>query len=86
MIRQEFIDHLIGNSCVVVRTDNKGYSIIRNVISAKMTGLPVNDPVLAATVCRICKTLGVDIPVNDYVQGAVEIVEIAHKNHSKRED
>lgn len=82
MNRTAFIDFLTDNGCVVVRTDKKGYSILRNVITGKISGVPADDPTLPATVCRICKTLELNaLPEEAAI--AAEIIEIAHKNHGK---
>ena len=62
MTREDFIDYLLANNCEIVRIANKGYHVMRNVETLKMSGVPVTDPPLAATVCRICKTLDVQPP------------------------
>lgn len=79
MQRSDFISYIESQGCTVVRTDRKGYSIVRNVINAKQSGVPFNDPLLDATVCRICKTLEIEPP--DEAISAKEIIELAHKKH-----
>ncbi len=66
-----------------MRHANQGYSVVRNVMSGKISGIPKEDFILAATVCRICKTLGVDSP--ESVKEAQEIVDLAHKNHGRKD-
>lgn len=80
MIRADVIEHLRSCGCIELRKDAKGYSVIRNVINGKMSGVPANDPLRAATVCRICKTLEVEIPED--ARGAEYIVNLAHENHN----
>lgn len=80
MERADFLTYLAEKGCVLVRTDKKGYSVVRNVINWKSSGIPVNDPLLDATVCRICKTLGIDSP--EQCQSALGVVELAHSRHS----
>ena len=79
MIRTDFIEHLKNSGCIIVRDDNSGYSVVRNVINAKMSGVPAGDNLRPATVCRICKTLEVSIPESAKV--AEKIVNYAHINH-----
>jgi len=79
MNRQDFLTYLTDNGCVIVRTDKLGYSVIRNVLTGKISGVPLNDPCYIATVCRICKTLEVDPP--ECALDAVEIVDKAQKKH-----
>lgn len=81
MKRQAFIDYLLGLGCKEVRKDKKGYSVFRNIINGEMSGVPVDDPLRAATVCRICKTLGVSPPEEAII--AKEVIDIAHQNHGK---
>jgi hypothetical protein len=64
------------------RTDKKGYSVIRNVENNKNSGIPKNNPLRPATVCRICKTLEVVLPDSEEVYQANHIIELAHRNHS----
>lgn len=83
MIRAEFIAYLTTDvGCVIVRNDKTGYTVIRNVINGNISGVPVNDPLKPATVCRICKTLGVDIPAIDEVVAAQAVVEALHRHHN----
>ena len=83
MEREKFINYLENNSCVVVRHDNSGYSIMRNVINLQMSGIPKNNPktgkLRPATMCRVCITLGVDIP-----EGATESISIIDAIHNHR--
>ena len=81
MNRDHFLTYLTENGCVLVRVDNQGYSVVRNVVTGQISGVPVNDPCFHATVCRICKTLGIDPP--ECAVDAMEIVEKAHKKHGK---
>lgn len=80
MDRADFLTYLLSNGCTHVRTDKMGYSVVRNVITGKISGVPSNNPLLDATVCRICKTLDVDFP--EQCQAAVSVVELAHNRHS----
>jgi hypothetical protein len=57
MTREELIEHLETNGCVLVRIDKKGYSVYRNVVNSNLSGVPVDNPPFDALVCRICKTL-----------------------------
>lgn len=82
MNREEFMAHLTQQGCVIVRNDNKGYSIVRNVINFKMSGVPVNNPMRPATVCRICKNLEITLPDGDGLIEANAIIEAAHKHHN----
>ena len=80
MKRQAFLDFLTSNGCLILRTDPKGYSVARNVINLKMSGIPKNDPLRPATVCRICKTLGIHPP--EEVMAANAVIEFAHREHN----
>lgn len=82
MNREDLLTYLTENGCMSVRTDKSGYSVVRNVMSGSMSGVPANDPLLHATVCRICKTLGINPP--DCAVQAMEIIEKAHKKHGKK--
>ena len=85
MSRDEFINYLTSNSCVVVRNDkNKGYSVVRNVISGKISGIPKESEMLNATICRICKSLVIDPPED--AKDAQHIVDLAHKNHGPKDN
>ncbi len=85
MSRQEVLDFLLTNGCVLVRDDNQGYSVIRNVQTGKMSGLPVNDPPRPATVCRICKNLGIDdLPKDEAIQKVRKVVDLVHNKHSQQ--
>jgi len=86
MNRSIFLIHLETKGCIVIRHDTTGYSVVRNIKNGLMSGVLVNDPLRAASVCRICKTLGLtdgDLPAE--AQPAKEIIELAHKNHGKEE-
>jgi len=82
MKRSGFIQYLTDNGCLIIREDKAGYCVIRNVINAKMSGVPENDPLRLATVCRICKTLEIEPP--DEARSAAEIVDFIHDQHSKK--
>jgi len=77
MNRDDFLKYLIISGCTLVRTDPKGYSIVRNVVTGQISGVPSSDPCFNATVCRICKTLGI-VPPDCSIE-AREIVEKADK-------
>jgi hypothetical protein len=79
MKRQDLMAYLEQNGCVLVRNANQGYSIVRNVVSGKMSGVPVDEDIYPASVCRICKTLAVDPP--EEAKLAQDIVEAAHRRH-----
>jgi hypothetical protein len=79
MNREDFLTYLSENACMLVRTDKRGYSVVRNVITSRMSGVPIDDPLYMALVCRICKTLGIEPPA--CAVSAVDIVERAHKKH-----
>ncbi len=83
MKRNDLITYLTNNGCVVVRNDNQGYSVVRNVMTGKISGVPKEEHALPATVCRICKTLGIDSPAE--VQDAQGIIDLAHKNHGLKD-
>jgi hypothetical protein len=83
MNRDELIKFLTDSGCVVVRNDKQGYSVIRNVMNGKISGVPREDFILSATVCRICKTLDIESP--EEVKSAQSIVDLAHKNHGAKE-
>ena len=57
MKRDDFINFLLENSCVIVRTDKTGYSVIRNTANEEMSGVPANDPLKPTTVCLVCRNL-----------------------------
>ena len=81
MNRVDFIKYLQERGCMILREDNQGYAVIRNVINGNMSGVPKNDPLRIVTVCRICKTLDIkDVPIEAQ---SGEIVEIAHNHHAK---
>ena len=77
MTREDFIDYLIVNGCEIVRIANQGYHVMRNIQNGKLSGVPVTNPPLSATVCRICKTLGIEPP--KAADGAKELIENIHK-------
>ncbi len=81
MNRATFIKFLEDNGCALVREDKSGYSVYRNVINGVISGIPVNDPLKAATVCRILKTLCIDdLPENEDLTNAKAIVDSVHRN------
>lgn len=77
MTRVDFIEYLESHGCQIVRIANQGYHVMRNPKNLKLSGLPVTDPPLAATVCRICKTLDVP-PPHDAANKAQAIIDKAH--------
>jgi hypothetical protein len=77
MTREDFIDYLTANGCEIVRIANQGYHVIRNIESLSLSGVPITDPPLDATVCRICKTLGVKPP--DVSAGPQELIDRIHE-------
>ena len=85
MTQQELVDHLKDTcGCIVVRIDAKGYYVMRNVINAKMCGVPVasnNGQLKAASVCHICRILSVEIP--EEAQKAIEVIDHIHKSYPK---
>lgn len=85
MTKEELVDHLTTNGCIVVREDSRGYAVVRNVINGNMSGVPaatnVNGQLRPATVCRTCRTLGVEIPPE--AMQAADIVDYIHKNTDK---
>ena len=83
MTRAEFLTFLEENGCTIARQDKSGYSVCRNVINGLMSGVPKNDPLKPATVCRILKTLGIEeLPDDEEVRKAKPVIDLAHKNHS----
>ncbi len=82
MTRQDFIEYLQQHDCEVVRIANQGYYVMRNIKTLDMSGVPPTDPPLAATVCRICKTLNVPSP-DAAAQKAQSIIDAAHKQFSQ---
>ncbi|QEC76868.1 hypothetical protein [Mucilaginibacter ginsenosidivorax] len=83
MNRDAFIKYLTDNGCVVVRNANQGYSVVRNVMNGKISGVPKEEEVYNITACRICKTLEVDPPKES--EDGQGIVDLAHKNHGSKE-
>lgn len=86
MTQQQVVDYLTNDcGCIVVRWDNQGYCVIRNVINARMSGVPVAADRLGnlkpATVCRICRTLEVEIP--EEAKKAADIIDYIHNNPPK---
>ncbi len=81
MNREEFIEYLIDNGCKVIRIANQGYCVMRNVVNAAISGIPVTDPPLSATICRICKTLSIDPP--DGYDAAKHLIEEVHEKFKK---
>ncbi len=79
MIRSDLINYLEQSECIVVRNDRRGYTVMRNVLSGKMSGIPKDVELYPASVCRICKTLGVETP--EEARLAQAIVDAAHKRH-----
>lgn len=77
MTREDFIDYLLANGCEIVRIANQGYHVMRNIESKNLSGVPITDPPLDATVCRICKTLGVKPP--DVSSGAQALIDHIHE-------
>lgn len=84
MTREDFIEYLEQHGCEIVRIANQGYSVIRNIETRKMSGVPATNPPLPATVCRICKTL--DVPTPDIANVAQAIIDEIHDqfNSDKR--
>lgn len=85
MTQGELISHLTDRcGCIVIRQDNSGYFVVRNVINGKMSGVPLPSNPLGnlkpATVCRICRTLDVEIP--EEALKAIEVVDYINKNHN----
>jgi hypothetical protein len=83
MKKEDFQQYLEQNGCVLVRVDNRGYSIYRNVLTGMMSGVPATDPCYPATMCRICKTLGIEPP--ECAHAAIDIIEKAHKQHGRKQ-
>ena len=86
MTQEQLVNHLKDTcGCIVVRIDARGYYVMRNVINAKMCGVPVanniNGQLKAASVCHICRTLCADIP--EEAQKAAEVIDHIHKNFPK---
>ena len=81
MNREQLITFLIGNGCVEERTDKKGYSVVRNVVNLKISGVPADYELNDALVCRICKTLEIAHP--DEVAAAAALVDAVHRKFSK---
>lgn len=82
MKREYFIMHLEAYNCNLVRPDKKGYSVYRSE-KGLISGVPVNDPLKPATVCRICKTL--DIPSPADMQDAKNLIDKLHDDHHNGE-
>lgn len=83
MTQQELIIYLKDScGCIVVRMDNMGYAVMRNVINAKICGVPFPQSstghLRAATICRICRTLCADIP--EEAQKAAAVIDHINKN------
>lgn len=75
MQRDHFIIHLEAFGCTLIREDKKGYSCYRNVQHGTKSGVPEAGPdgtLGPATICRICKTLRIDIPNEVAVKGIVD--------------
>ncbi len=83
MNRIDLIRYLTDNGCILVRHDKQGYSVIRNVMNGKISGVPKEEYILSATVCRICKTLDIESP--EGVKSAQAIIDLAHKNHGQKD-
>lgn len=88
MTKDDLITHLTSSGCIVIREDNKGYSVIRNVINGKMSGAPngslKSGHIRPATICRICRTLGVEIP--EEAAKAADVIDHLHNNHGGGEN
>ena len=84
MTRQDFIEYLEANDCETVRIANQGYNVMRNLKTRKMSGVPVTDPPLDATVCRICKTLDVP-PPKDAAKAAQALIDHIHDKFNNEE-
>lgn len=82
MTREDFIDYLTANDCEVIRIANQGYTVMRNKANNKMSGVPATDPPLAATVCRVCKTLEVDPP--EEAGDAKELIDHIQSSFEKK--
>jgi hypothetical protein len=82
MIRTTFIQHLTNEcGCLIIRNDIQGYSVARNVVNGKISGIPKDINLRDATVCRVCRTLEVHIP--EEAMTAIGVVDLAHSNHHK---
>lgn len=88
MTQDELIEHLQDCGCKIVRRANRGYTVMRNLINGKMSGVPV--PTGAAgqlrptTICQVCKTLEVTIP--DCAKDGEEIVDYVRAKHIEKND
>jgi|LakMenEpi03Aug12_release.lakeMendotaPanAssembly.Ray.scaffolds.fasta_scaffold90866_6 hypothetical protein len=80
MTRQDFIEYLEANGCEIVRVANQGYHVMRNKSTLKISGVPVTDPPLSATVCRICKTLEVHTP--DESKASQSLIDHIHDKYN----
>lgn len=57
--------YLESKGCCEVRQDKNGMFVMRNLENNKMSGVPVpsnGDVLKGATICAVCRSLGVDIP------------------------
>lgn len=84
MIRDIFIEHLELNcNCEVVRHDKKGFSVIRVIGTKTISGIPKGENLNNITICRICNTLGVEVP--EFAQHVQPIIdEIEQKHNGKK--
>lgn len=82
MTQEQLINYLKENGCIVIRTDPKGYAVMRNVINGKMSGVSVPTSQTGnyrhPTVCRTCKTLGVNPP--EEAKEAEGVINTLHEN------
>lgn len=65
MKKEHLFLHLDAFGCELVREDkNGGYTVWRNIKTRQISGVPKGENLLPNTVCRLCKTLGIESPAD----------------------
>lgn len=85
MKKEHFFMHLEAFNCELVRTAKQGYTVWRNKDDRKkMSGVPAGEDLLPMTVCRTCKTLGIDAPLSLVFEK--KVIDEIHNNHNSNHE
>ena len=68
MSRDEVVQHLLDQGCLITKKRSNGMWIVYNEVTDVMVAIPVTDPARAGNVCRICEDLGILLPNDPDVQ------------------
>ena len=78
--------YLESLGCTEVRKDKNGMYVMRNTATGKISGVPMasnGDILKDATVCNVCRQLGVDVPPSTSKE-MEEMMKKIHEDVEKR--